>query len=54
MDYQILNIIICPNCHNQLFYDKKNFELICDSENIAYPIRNHIPVLLIEEARKLS
>lgn len=54
MDYHLLDIIVCPICHRQLIYNNQNLELICKFDHLAYPVRNNIPVLLIEEARKLS
>ncbi|WP_348666516.1 Trm112 family protein [Arsenophonus symbiont of Ornithomya chloropus] len=53
MDYRLLNIIACPICHGQLIYDKKKY-LICKIDHLAYPIRDNIPVLLREKAKKLS
>ncbi|MFP3028844.1 MAG: Trm112 family protein [Arsenophonus sp.] len=53
MDHHLLNIIACPVCHGKLVYDKENLELICKFDHLAYPVRNNIPVLLKEEARKL-
>ncbi|VAY02330.1 hypothetical protein ARADI_0361 [Arsenophonus endosymbiont of Aleurodicus dispersus] len=52
MDYRLLDIIACPICHGKLAYDKKNLELICKLDQIAYPVRNNIPVLLKDKARK--
>ncbi|AMA65118.1 hypothetical protein AUT07_00564 [Candidatus Arsenophonus lipoptenae] len=54
MDNRLINIIACPICHGKLIYDKQNLELICKFDHIAYPIRKNIPVLLREEARKIS
>nr|BET44874.1 MAG: Trm112 family protein [Candidatus Aschnera chinzeii] len=54
MDHYLLNIIACPICHGKLIYDKNKSELICKYNKLAYPIRDNIPILLKEEARKLS
>lgn len=54
MDNHLLDILACPNCKGKLVYDKKKEELICRFDKLAFPIRNDIPVMLIDEARKLS
>ena len=54
MDSKLLNILVCPVTKGPLVFDKKNNELISKSARLAYPIRDGIPVMLQEEARKLS
>lgn len=54
LDPQILDILACPNCKGKLDYDKANQELICKFDKVAYPIRDGIPVLLVEEARPID
>lgn len=54
MDHRLLEIIACPICNGRLFFDKKNLELVCQSEKLAYPLRNGIPVLLANEARTIK
>ena len=54
MDKKLLEILVCPICKGPLDYDKKNSELICKVDRLAYPIRDGIPVMLPEEARELS
>lgn len=54
MDNKLLDILVCPICKGQLHYDKKAEELICQSDRLAFPIRDDIPVMLEEEARTLS
>ena len=54
MDHRLLEISACPVCHGKLYLDKKNRELVCKSDGLAYPVRTGIPVLLANEARKLS
>ncbi len=54
MDKKTLEILVCPICKGKLEYDKKNNELICQQDQLAYPIKDGIPVMLEEEARKLS
>ena len=53
LDARLLEIIACPICKGELVYDKKNQELICKLDRLAYPIKDDIPVMLEEEAREL-
>lgn len=53
MDSKLLEILVCPLCKGPLSYDKKNQELICPVDRLAYPVRDDIPVMLVEEAREL-
>ncbi len=54
MDKKILDILVCPVTKGPLIYDKKNQELISKSAQLAYPIRDGIPIMLEDEARKIS
>ena len=54
MDAKLLQILVCPVTKGPLIYDKKNNELISKSARLAYPIRDGIPVMLEDEARKLT
>lgn len=54
MDKKLLDILVCPLCKGPLHYDRKKFELICRADRLAYPIRDDIPVMLEDEARRLS
>jgi uncharacterized protein YbaR (Trm112 family) len=53
MDSKLLEILVCPLCKGPLSYDKKTQELICPVDRLAYPVRDDIPVMLVEEAREL-
>ncbi|MBV2093041.1 MAG: Trm112 family protein [Candidatus Thiodiazotropha sp. (ex. Lucinisca nassula)] len=53
MDRKLLDILVCPVCKGKLLYMKKEQELICRADRLAYPIRDDIPVMLEEEARKI-
>ena len=53
MDKKLLEILVCPVCKGSLDYDKKNSELICRVDRLAYPVRDGIPVMLEDEARTL-
>ena len=53
-DISLLEIIVCPVTKEKLSYDKKNNELLSSKANLAFPIKEGIPILLVEEARKIS
>ena len=53
MDTKLLDILACPICKGTLVYNKDAQELICKLDRLAYPVRDDIPVMLEEEARKL-
>lgn len=53
MDTKLLDILACPICKGTLVYNKDAQELICKLDRLAYPIRDDIPVMLEDEARKL-
>jgi uncharacterized protein YbaR (Trm112 family) len=53
MDKKLLEILACPVCKGPLVYREKAGELICKVDRLAYPVRDDIPVMLEEEARKL-
>ncbi len=54
MDAKLLDLLVCPICKGPLVYRKTEQELICKADRLAYPIRDGIPVMLEEEARKLD
>jgi uncharacterized protein YbaR (Trm112 family) len=54
MDPKLLDILVCPVCKGPLIYDRTAQELISVESGLAYPIRDDIPVMLEDEARKLS
>ena len=51
---QLLEILVCPKTGGKLIYDEKKNELKSLNANLAYPIRNNIPILLEKEARKIK
>jgi uncharacterized protein YbaR (Trm112 family) len=53
MDHQLLDILVCPICKGHLIFKKDAQELICKVDRLAFPVRDDIPVMLEEEARKL-
>ncbi|MEO8848464.1 MAG: Trm112 family protein [Casimicrobiaceae bacterium] len=54
MDTKLLEILVCPVTKGALVYDRAQQELVSKSARLAYPIRDGIPVMLEDEARKLS
>ena len=54
MDKRLLNILVCPLCKSQLHLNAEKQELICKADRLAYPIRDDVPVMLVDEARSLS
>ncbi|BBH16512.1 hypothetical protein Back2_07990 [Nocardioides baekrokdamisoli] len=53
LDKVLLSIIVCPQCHGALRADEAASELVCEGEcGLAYPVKDGIPVLLVDEARK--
>ncbi len=52
LDAALLEIIVCPDCHGDLAVDEAAEELVCTSCGLAYPVRDDIPVLLVDEARR--
>ncbi len=54
VDRKLLDILVCPLCKGPLVYDKTKAELVCRADRLAYPIRDDIPVMLEDEARKLT
>ncbi len=54
LDPALLEILVCPVSKARLTYDKAAQELVCQASGLAYPIRDGIPIMLPEEARKLA
>ena len=61
IDQQLLSIIVCPACHGELAETRgedaggkpdETPELVCQGCGLAYPVRDGIPVLLVDEARR--
>ena len=53
IDPELLAILICPITRTRLIYDEAAQELVSEAAGVAYPIRQGVPVMLIEEARPL-
>ena len=54
MDPKLLEILVCPVTKGPLVYNKERQELVSRSARLAYPIRDGIPVMLEDEARRLE
>jgi uncharacterized protein YbaR (Trm112 family) len=54
MDSRLLEILVCPVCKGPLLYRKAEAELICRGDRLAFPIKDDIPVMLEDQARKLD
>ncbi|CBL46822.1 Protein of unknown function DUF343 [gamma proteobacterium HdN1] len=54
LDKKLLELLVCPISKTPLEYDREHNELISLSSNLAYPIRNDIPIMLESEARALT
>ncbi|MFA5915410.1 MAG: Trm112 family protein [Burkholderiales bacterium] len=54
MDSRLLDILVCPICKGPLLYRKAEQEFVCKADRLAFQIRDGIPVMLEEEARKLD
>lgn len=54
MESKLLDILVCPICKGPLVYLKSRQELICKADRLAYPIKDGIPVMLEDDARKLA
>ena len=51
---ELLRIIVCPLSKEKLIYDEENNCLISKASSLAYPIRNGIPIMIVEEAKKID
>jgi uncharacterized protein YbaR (Trm112 family) len=54
MDARLLDILVCPVCKAELDYRREAQELVCKPCRVAYPIRDDIPIMLEDEARRLE
>lgn len=54
VDPKLLEILVCPLTKGPLSYDRAKQELVSDKAKLAYPIRDGIPIMLVDEARKLD
>jgi hypothetical protein len=54
VDPKLLEILVCPLSHGPLSYDRERQELVSEQAGLAYPVREGIPILLVDEARRLD
>jgi uncharacterized protein YbaR (Trm112 family) len=54
VDPKLLEILVCPLTKSRLHYDRDKQELVSEGARLAYPIRDGIPIMLVEEARRLE
>ena len=53
-DKSLLNFLVCPKTHTRLVLDEDKMELISAAAGLAYPIKDGIPILLFDQARKIK
>lgn len=53
-DPRLLEILVCPASRTRLRYDRAAQELICDASGLAYPVRDGVPIMLVEAAREIG
>jgi uncharacterized protein YbaR (Trm112 family) len=53
VDPKLLEILVCPICKGRLVYRKEAGELLCKADRLGFPVKDGIPVMLEDEARKL-
>tara|TARA_Y100000590_G_scaffold452259_1_gene595019 strand:- start:5023 stop:5208 length:186 start_codon:yes stop_codon:yes gene_type:complete len=54
LNKNLLEILVCPISKGKLEYDEKNQELISKKSGLAYPIKDGIPIMLLQESRKIN
>ena len=52
LDKKLLSILVCPVTKAPVEYDSEKDELVCKASGLAYPVRDGIPVMLVDEARQ--
>ena len=50
---QLLSILVCPKCRSELEYREAEAQLVCHTCRLRYPVRDNIPIMLIDEATSL-
>ena len=54
MDARLLDILVCPICKANLEHRKTDLELVCKPCKLAFPVRDDIPIMLEDQARRIS
>jgi uncharacterized protein YbaR (Trm112 family) len=50
LDQELLDILVCPDCHGDVEYKERRQVIVCTQCGLQYPVRDGIPVMLVEEA----
>lgn len=54
IDPKLLEVLVCPQTRTPLRYDKERNELVSAAARLAYPVRDGVPIMLVDEARELG
>jgi uncharacterized protein YbaR (Trm112 family) len=54
IDPRLLEILVCPLCKGPLVYRRETAELVCKADRLAFPVKDGIPVMLEDDARRLD
>jgi uncharacterized protein len=54
LDEKLLEILACPQCRGNVRWDKESGGIICDQCKLLYEVKNDIPIMLVNEAKKIS
>ncbi|NJM32293.1 MAG: Trm112 family protein [Limnobacter sp.] len=54
MDSQLIDVLVCPLCKGKLFKRPQDGALLCKADKLAFPVRESIPVMLVEQAQPLD
>jgi len=52
IDPELLEILACPACKGDLIYDEKNHKLVCEKCRLKYPVKDDIPIMLVDQAER--
>lgn len=52
VDPALIDLLVCPDCHGEVEYKDRRKLIICTACGLAYPVRDDIPVMLVEEATR--
>lgn len=53
-DPKLLEVLICPQTRTPLRYDRERQELVSERARLAYPVRDGVPIMIVDEARELG
>ncbi len=52
VDSKLIELLVCPDCHGEIEYKDRRNLIICTACGLQYPVRDNIPVMLVEEATR--